>query len=364
MKNKKTDITFLLKVLKTSIFLIAFFFINNILSAQVSSPELFGKKPIIIPRARVIIDNDFGGDPDGLFQLAHQLLSPSIEVRAIIGSHLTPNTDFGGYFPFSADSAVARAKEVVKILGLENKVPVLAGADYALTESFQPQQSKGAEFIIKEAMRKDTKLPLYIVCGAGLTNIASAYLMEPKIADKITLVWIGGKEYDSSFHSQLSPILTKRGGAVEYNISISVPAAQVIFNNSSIPVWQVPRDTYRQCLYSFAEIKADIEPQGKIGCYLVDKLFSFLNDLVAKNWKMGETYILGDSPLVLLTALQSGFEADACSSHYVNISRPEIKKNGDYENKSGKSFIRVYDRIDSRLIYADMIAKLKLFNQQ
>jgi hypothetical protein len=41
---------------------------------------------------------------------------------------------------------------------------------------------------------------------------------------------------------------------------------------------------------------------------------------------MGETYILGDSPLVLLTALQSGFEADACSSHYVNISRPEIKR--------------------------------------
>ena len=211
------------KLFFSPIFLIAFFFINNILSAQVSSPELFGKKPIIIPRARVIIDNDFGGDPDGLFQLAHQLLSPSIEVRAIIGSHLTPNTDFGGYFPFSADSAVARAKEVVKILGLENKVPVIAGADYALTESFQPQQSKGAEFIIKEAMRKDTKLPLYIVCGAGLTNIASAYLMEPKIADKITLVWIGGKEYDSSFHSQLSPILTKRGGAVEYNISISVP---------------------------------------------------------------------------------------------------------------------------------------------
>jgi len=27
-------------------------------------------------RARVIIDNDFAGDPDGLFQLAHHVLSP------------------------------------------------------------------------------------------------------------------------------------------------------------------------------------------------------------------------------------------------------------------------------------------------
>lgn len=30
------------------------------------------------PRMRVIIDNDFSGDPDGLFQLAHHLLSPSV----------------------------------------------------------------------------------------------------------------------------------------------------------------------------------------------------------------------------------------------------------------------------------------------
>jgi len=35
------------------------------------------------------------------------------------------------------------------------------------------------------------------------------------------------------------------------------------------------------------------------------------------NLKIGETYIMGDSPLVLLTALQSSFEADPSSSSYV-----------------------------------------------
>ena len=38
-------------------------------------------------RARVITDYDFRGDPDGLFQLAQQLLSPSVEVPGVIGSH-------------------------------------------------------------------------------------------------------------------------------------------------------------------------------------------------------------------------------------------------------------------------------------
>ena len=49
----------------------------------------------ILPRARVIIDNDFGGDPDGLFQLAHHLVSPSVEVRAIIGSQHYPGGFYG-----------------------------------------------------------------------------------------------------------------------------------------------------------------------------------------------------------------------------------------------------------------------------
>lgn len=41
-----------------------------------------------IPRQRVILDNDFSGDPDGLFQLAHHLASPSVEIPFVIGSHI------------------------------------------------------------------------------------------------------------------------------------------------------------------------------------------------------------------------------------------------------------------------------------
>lgn len=39
-------------------------------------------------KRRVIVDNVFSGDPDDLFQLAHMLLSPSVRVCGIIGSHL------------------------------------------------------------------------------------------------------------------------------------------------------------------------------------------------------------------------------------------------------------------------------------
>ncbi|MBT0770284.1 hypothetical protein KIH74_15185 [Kineosporia sp. J2-2] len=46
------------------------------------------------PRLRVIVDNDFSGDPDDLFQLAHYVLSPSAEIPFVIGSHLSPGDGF------------------------------------------------------------------------------------------------------------------------------------------------------------------------------------------------------------------------------------------------------------------------------
>ena len=50
--------------------------------------------PASAPRARVIIDNDFSGDPDDLYQLVHHLLPPSVEIPLVVASHLRPGDHF------------------------------------------------------------------------------------------------------------------------------------------------------------------------------------------------------------------------------------------------------------------------------
>jgi len=121
----------------------------------------------VAPRLRVIVDNDFSGDPDGLFQLAHLLLSPSVEVRAIIGSHLKVGD---GFDPSAtqADNAARKAAEVVALLHLAGRVPVLAGANLGMANDSTPARSAGVDFIIKEALRTDTPLPLS--CCAELAS--------------------------------------------------------------------------------------------------------------------------------------------------------------------------------------------------
>ncbi|MCE7067069.1 nucleoside hydrolase [Dyadobacter sp. CY326] len=310
------------------------------------------KNNLVQPRMRVIVDNDFSGDPDGLFQLAHQLLSPSAEIRAIIGSHLKPGDGFDNS-KTQADNAAGKARELLKILNMDGSIPVIAGSNVGMTNDSTPVKSKAVDFIISEAMRTDTKLPLYVVCGAGLTEIASALLTEPAIASRITLIWIGGPEHPTL--AVPPPNFTP----LEYNLGIDINAGRVVFNKSSIALWQIPRNAYRQALLPYSELLVKVKTKGRLGEYLTTALEALMGR-ISKYVNVGETYILGDSPLVLLTALQSSFEADPSSSHYALINAPNITEQGLYQyNPKGRN-IRVYDSLDVQLMFNDFFAKLEL----
>ena len=303
----------------------------------------------ITKRMRVIMDNDFSGDPDGLFALAHLLLSPSVETRGIIGSHISVN-DFIDPSAMQAQNAVRKAKEVLQALNLQDSIPVLTGSNIAMVNDSTPVKSEAVNFIIREALRTDTKLPLYIVCGAGLTEVASALLTNPTIADKFTLIWIGGPEYSGLAFAP------PKAGKIEYNLNIDISAAMVVFNKSTVPIWQIPRDAYRQAIVSVSQLLLNVKPAGKIGNYLYQELFHLMKEL----GNVGETYILGDSPLVLLTALQTYFEPDPASSSYQRKNAPKISTQGQYEDNQSGRMIRVYTRLDIAFMFNDFFAKLAL----
>jgi hypothetical protein len=299
---------------------------------------------------RVICDNDYAGDPDGLFQLAHHLLSLSVDIRAVIGSHLRPDDPFDSSGS-SAEHAGQAAERVLDLLGLAGSVPVHVGSELALADRSTPRPSAGAEAIVVEAMRDDTDLPLYVALGAGLTELASAYLLEPRIAERIIAVWIGGPEHPGL---AVAPPASK---GPEYNLAIDITAAQVVFD-APIPLWQVPRDAYRQTLVSLAEIDDRVRPAGRIGAHLAQSLDTVIEMAGQHGLDLGETYILGDSPLVLLTALQSAFEPDPSSSRYVTRSAPRIEDDGAYVLRPDGRPVRVFTHLDQRLMFEDLYAKL------
>lgn len=307
-------------------------------------------------KVKVIIDNDYCGDPDGLVQLAQHVLMPSTQIVGIVGGHLSQNAGFTKRADQATES-VEKANALLDAMGMKGRYTVVPGAQHAMTADNKPVDSEGARLIVSEARKCSPDKPLFVACGGALTNVASALLMAPEIGRNMVVVWIGGQEY--SFGAVPPPGYTP----VEYNLNLCVPAARVVFNKSDVRLWQVPRDAYRQCLYSTAEMHARIKTCGRVGRLLSDAIDGVMATCENLGIAMGETYILGDSPLVLLTSLQSGFEADPSSSRWVPTPCPLISEGGAYlPNPSGRT-IRVYTHIDTRLMFADLKCRLQLFKR-
>ncbi|WCT79292.1 nucleoside hydrolase [Novosphingobium humi] len=303
--------------------------------------------------ARVILDNDFAGDPDGLFQLAHHVLCRAVSIPLIIGSHLPGGFSRGN----EAREGEARAREVLSIMGLDKAHTVIAGAPAPIgaRASWKPGEASAA--IVREAMREDAQGPLIYAAGAGLTDLALAWLSEPRIGRRIRLVWIGGRPH----HGLGLP--GPKAGETEFNFSIDPVAAQVIFNESDIEIWQVPADVYSQMLFSNAELE-ELAATGPLGAYLKAKVDA-LPDMLAKIpgapvLPASDVYVLGDSPLVTLTALLPPMRPDTTSSRYVVMPTPRLLDDGGYAPRAGGRPMRVYTQIDAGITFRDMMARFRI----
>lgn len=112
-------------------------------------------------------------------------------------------------------------------------------------------------------------------------------------------------------------------------------------------------NAYRLCLMSNAVLAKRLGDSA-IGRYLNSKLSQF----IGQN-KQAEAYVLGDNPLVLLSALRSNWEPDASSSVYEWRDRPAVLDNGRFLFGTNESKVRVYRSLDIYLLFEDMFAKLK-----
>src|SRR5690606_3334661 len=69
---------------------------------------------------------------------------------------------------------------------------VLKGSDAWLTDTGKPVESPAALDLIERCLATRDGELLYVIAIGALTNIASALWLEPKIAEKMVLLWLGG----------------------------------------------------------------------------------------------------------------------------------------------------------------------------
>ena len=298
-----------------------------------------------IKKKRVIISSDIATEADDPFAIVHHLLTPSEDVVGIIAANFEwkyrtyPQLKEGA--ERSVEQSYQMGKKILELMEMDD-IPLVRGAeDYIIDRAHLPE-SEGADFIIREAM-KESDEPLYIALQAHMTDLAIAYLKEPKIAEKITAaIWIGGAAYPE--------------GGDEPNLREDVYAAQVVFN-SAITLWQIPANVYAKSYLSFAELMTKIKPYGHIGQFLSDIMLQ-VNDMygnipVRMPFPHGEVWSIGDQPTI--TVLLQSETGSEFHTEYV-----KLQDDMTYELGMRGKAVRVYDAVDMRLTMEDLFSKLKL----
>lgn len=280
-------------------------------------------------KLRVILNTDAKNEVDDQFAIAQAVLSESFDIRGIIAAHFGDEKS-----KQSMQDSYDEIKKVLSMLGME-KIPVFRGGEKALESENVAMESEGARLIVEEAMKEDER-PLYLAFLGPLTDMASALLMEPAIAEKnITVIWIGGRDWPT--------------GGWEYNLKNDVCAANVVFK-SDVQLWQVPRNVYRMMPVSHAELWTRVRPHGEIGRYLAEHVVEFNNEWTSRP---GEYRILGDSPAV-------GIMLYPDCGEWEWKPAPEFDETMNYIHTGKHRPIRVYKNIDARFILEDLYAKLEL----
>ncbi len=282
-------------------------------------------------RTRVIINTDAKNEVDDQFAIVHGLLTPSFELHGLIPAH------FGSIK--SATSLQDSHDEVMlllRLMGLEGKVRVVDGAAAPIADMATPARSAGAELIMAEALKDDPR-PLHVAFLGPLTDMASAILMAPEIAQRdVRVIWIGGGYW---------PV-----GNREYNLSNDIAAANVVAR-SGIEIWQIPMKVYRHMGVSYAELYERVHGQGEIGKYLVEQLVDWNARVVEGPM---EYRSLGNSP-----AIGVMMYPECGVSEWV--PGPEYNEQMNYVHSGRNRPVKLYHNVDQRFVLEDMFAKLARF---
>lgn len=182
-------------------------------------------KNLSVPQGRVdvVLDTDAYNEIDDQFAISYLMKSKEkLNLKAIYSA---PFLNDKSESP--KDGMEKSYNEILKILKITGeKYDVFKGTEEFLHDENTPVVSQGALDLAKKVENHSPENPLYIVSIGAITNVASAILMNPDVAENSVVVWLGGHAHH---HAD-----TK-----EFNMRQDIGAARVVMK-SGVPLVQVP----------------------------------------------------------------------------------------------------------------------------
>jgi purine nucleosidase len=292
----------------------------------------------------VIISTDVGCEVDDQIAITHALLSPELKVLGIVTTHAPnlygndiPTTDAYGATLKPAHITTFQAHQVLRHLPDRYRCPVSTGSSVPLPDKKTPLNNAGVQFIIdrSKVYAKDNRLTI-IALGAT-TDIASALLIDPTLAERIEIVAMG---FDS----------WPKGGD-GFNIRNDVKAWQILMD-SDIPISIVDGAVSKKFLCVDQTTAASIftahGADGRFLGELVEKWLRRNADFVKKTTGRDAWPIWDEGTIAYLLGY----------GHAKTYPRPILNDDTTFDHPSTKRTLHWITIIDAKADWKDLDQKL------
>ena len=277
----------------------------------------------------VVVSSDCGCEMDDQWAIALLALSPSVDLRAVISAH-APG--------LNSETSAGRAREVIDLLAIKRKPVVVAGSPGPIADRKTPRRGPGVDRLLAESKGFTRERPLTIVMIGPATDVASALLVDPALADRAVVVAMAFEGW---------PV-----GGDPFNVKNDVAAWQVVID-SPIPLTVADcAVTLRHLTLSRADAKARFGGLGPAADALVAIQSKWLDrspDLVRKTTGSPDAWPVFDVgaaavPLVFATVEQR--------------PRPRLRDDRTFDHAHPKGTIGWVTAIEGDRIWADFAVKL------
>ena len=278
-------------------------------------------------KVNVILDTDIYNECDDQFALAYLLKSQdrfNIEAITVAPYHHDNN--------ISIEEGTDKSyNEVVKIcnwLNFDWSDKVLKGSTDYVANGYN-EENDAVNKIIEIVNRNDKT---YILAIGAITNIAIAIKKEPKIVDKIEVIWLGGHSFLSKDNK-------------EFNFKQDVQAIRTVFE-SKVKLTIIPcKNVASNLRTSIYELEHFLKGKSELCDYLCKR---FYNDGVHG---IQERRVIWDISVIAYMINKQWFETE-------EISQPNINNDTSYELTENNHKIIVVNYLNVDEIYKDLFKKL------
>lgn len=278
-------------------------------------------------RMNVILDTDTYNEEDDLFALSYLLKSRDMfNIEAITTAPYShKNSDLT--VKEGQDLSYNEILKLCNLLNFNSENKVFKGSlDYI--QNGYDDENDAVNKIIEIALKNDMT---YLLSIGSITNIALAIKKEPKIINKIEIIWLGGNDLSHKDN-------------MEYNFRQDVEAVKIVFN-SNVKLTVLP------CRNVVSALKIDIRTlknnltKNEINKYLIER---FCND---GYHSYQEERVIWDISVIAYMINKKWFKTK-------EVSTPIINDDTSYKMTNVKNKITFVTKVNRNKIYSDLFEKI------